>query len=265
MATKTNYNDFGAMMVENRPMAKIMLDSEEMTRNEWKRYLGICDNIAKGAYAYMAKNTEESFSDFRGAIHALYEFIGYDTRILAIDGYSVRFIPAVIPVKITKSKEYKDAEKVVRKFKRALSWACDISNVSQESKGARLFPLASNVQELESNYYNSDTQDYYNAMVALFKSTVEAGQTFTVSVALSRLEALQASLDEIGAQPWQCYKDFQDPMKSSTGKEAKHIRPELRKNIEDAMADILTQRALMSEAQLDKEEAQIKGGRKLSK
>ena len=110
MATKTNYNDFGAMMVENRPMAEIRLDSEEMTRNEWKRYLGICDNIAKTGYQYLMSHVEEDFFTFRGAIHALYTFVGYDTRILAIDSYVLRFTTAVVQIKTVKSDAYKKAE-----------------------------------------------------------------------------------------------------------------------------------------------------------
>lgn len=264
MATNIKFNDFGSMMAENRP-TMLQLDSEEMTRNEWKKYLKITDEIARTAYAYMAQGNGENFPAFRSAIHALYEFVGSDTRILAIDGYSVRFTSAVVPFKVVKSKDYKTAEKAIRNFKRAMEWACIVSNANSENPNARIFPDASTTAELEANYFHAETQDYYNAVVALFKKAVEEGRTFQVSDLNARLEALEAVRTDLAAQPWNCYKDFKNPMLSVGGKELKHAPASIRKNIEDTLADILTQRALMTEDQLEKEEAQIKGGKKTNK
>lgn len=266
MATKINYNDFGAEMVDNRPILANQLDSEEMTRNEWKKYLSICDKVATTAYAYMAEPEKDGFPAFRSAMHELYAFVGADTRILAIDGYSVRFIPAVVPYKVVKSKAYKDAEKDVRVFKRAIEWACIVSEVSPENPEAVLFPKATNTDELSARYFHKDTQDYYNLCVKFFKSAMASNHDLQVKELSAELARLESVRDELGQQKWNCYKDFKDPMLSANGKtKLKHVPASIRKNIEDTMADILTARSLMTTAQLDKEEAQIKGGKKQEK
>lgn len=258
MATGINYNDFGTMMVENRP-TMLQLDADEMSRNEWKKYLNICDNVAKTAYEYM-NNREEAFNSFRSAVHSLYTFIGYDTRILSIDGYTVRFIPAVCPYKVVKSKEYRNAEKAIRIFKKAREWACIESEADINNPDAVLFPMACNMQEFAGKYYNHDIEDYYNAVVGIVKTVFGENRDVLLSdldTELSRLESIKV---ELGNQPWHCYKDFKNPMLSAQGKALKHAPMSIRKAIEDTMADILTARSLMTSAQLEMEEAQIAGG-----
>lgn len=259
MATKTNYNDFGAMMVENRP-TMTQLDIDEMSRNEWKKYLGICDNVAKTAFEYM-NNGEDSFNNFRSAVHALYTFIGYDTRILSIDGYTVRFIPAVCPYKVVKSKEYRNAEKAIRIFKKAREWACIVSGLDTYDPNAALFPNACHMQEFAGKYYDSEVEDFYNAVVDVVKRVYAENRDVMVSDMDAELERLEGIKAELGNKPWHCYKDFKNPMLSAHGKALKHAPMSIRKAIEDTMADILAARSLMTVAQLDMEEAQIAGGK----
>ena len=258
------YNDFGAMMLENRPTASQM-DKEEFSTREWNYYLSICDKIATTAYAYLANGTTDRFPAFRSALHELFTFVGTDTRILSLDAYSIRFLPAVVPYTTVKSKAYKDAEKAVRAFKRAMSWAISVSDADPENPASVIFPKAADVQELEGHYFDADVQDFYNLCVPIFKRCMAQNVDMMVGDLDNELVYLQSIVDNLAAQPWQCYKDFKDPMKSSTGKILRHAPASIRKAIEDAMADLLTARDLMTPEQLAVEAAQIKGGRKAAK
>lgn len=261
MATKTTYNEFGSDMIDNRATMN-QLDSEEMTRNEWRKYLSICDEVARAAFAYIAKPENDNFAEFRSALHALYGFVGADTKIVSIDGYVVRFIPAVVPYKVVKSKEYKNAEKAIRKFKNAIAWACMVSDANREDPDAKLFPEAASMEDMVEKYFDADDQEHYNLCVPFVKAALEAKNALELKVLTAELERLEAFKDDLGKKPWQCYKDFKDPMTSAGGKAVKHIPASLRKNIEDAMADVLISRNLMTIEQLEKEEAQIVGGKK---
>lgn len=261
MATHTNYNEFGAMFIENRP-TMTQLDAEEMSRKEWAKYLRICDDVASTAYDYMANPTEDGFPAFRNAVHALYAFVGADTRILSIDGYSVRFIPAVAPYKVVKSAQYKIAEKNIRLWKKAMEWAISVSKVDSENADAILFPNATDVHDFSAKYYNSEYQDEYNAMVVAWKPYHDDGEPMRVHHLTAILTAKEQVRDDLAKEPWHLYKDFKNPMQSTGGKKLTHIPASIRKNIEDTMADILSARTMMTTAQLEKEHKQIKAGRK---
>lgn len=261
MATHTNYNDFGATMLENRPTME-QFESEEMSRNEWKKYLRICDELAESAYNYMGKGNTDGFADFRNAVHALFTFVGMDTRILAIDGYTVRFIPAVVPYKVMKSTKYKDTEKSIRNFKKAKDWACEVSNADSENPDDVLFANADSVQTLVEKYFTAEHQNDYNLCVGLFKVALAEERNLTVADLNTELSRLESIRDELKKEDWQLYKDWKDPFLSSNGKtRLKHVPASIRKNIENCVADIITSRTFLSVAQLEKEHDQIKNGR----
>ena len=261
--TKTNYNEFGEMMVDNRP-TMAQFEAEEMGREDWKKYLAICDKIATTSYDFVATNNG-NFDNFRSAVHALFSFVGTDTRILAIDGYSIRFISACVPFKVMKSKEYKTAEKNARGFKKAIEWACDVCKVNAENPEAVLFSDITNMDEMMEKHFSATVQNEYNAVVKYVKSAIENGTSVKVADLNADLEKFESIVEELGKEPWQCYKDFKNPMASNGGKLLKHCPSSVRKNIEDVMADILTCRSMMTNEQLEKEEAQIKGGKKVTK
>lgn len=260
MATSTKYNDFGGMVIENRPtMTGLDFESSAMTRKEWINYLSICDQLATTCYNYLADGTSDRFPAFRTALHSLFSFMGMDTRILALDAYTVRFIPAIVAYKVVKSQAYKDAEKAVRGIKKAMEWAISVSEVSADQPDAVLFPKAENGENFASNYFDKDEQDNYNTCVKLWNAN---GKHLTVADMTAEQTRLEGVVEDLGAEKWNCYKDYKNPMLSSTGKMLKHCPASIRKNIEDALADLLTARNLMTIDQLDKEEKQIKGGRK---
>ncbi len=254
---KTTFNAFGIEMIENR-LTKSTLDLDLLTSYERKNYISICDEIADTAYTLMSSNNQDSFPAFRSALHKLFTFVETETRILSLDAYSLRFIPAVVPYKTVKSKAYKDAEKTIRVFKNAIAWACDVSSVDVEDKSAQLFTKAKDAAQFQTEYYSADVQDSYNAIIGLFA----ANNTLTVGDLSAHLQTLEDARDDLAAIPGNFYNDFKDPMKSSTGKRLAHAPESIRKGIEDAMADLLSQRELMTSAQLEKEEAQIVGGKK---
>ena len=257
---KTTYNTFGTEMIENR-LTKSTLDLDLFTSYERKAYISICDEIADTAYTLMASNNNEHFPAFRSALHKLFSFVEAETRILSLDAYSLRFIPAVVPYKTFKSKAYKDAEKAIRVFKNAIAWACEVSNADVDNDESALFPNAHDGATFQTEYYSADVQDSYNAIVGLFV----ANNALTVADLKAHLSTLEEARNNLAAIPGNFYNDFKDPMKSSTGKRLAHAPESVRKGIEDAMADLLAQRELMTIAQLDKEEAQIKGGKKAAK
>ena len=261
---KINYNDFGSEMIENRANMN-QLDLDTMTKEERKNYISICDNIARTAFDYISTSNADNFPAFRSALHALFAFVGTDTRILSLDAYSVRFIPAVVPYKFVKSKEYKIADKNVRTFKKSIAWACEVSNVKEEDGTSILFPNATDSVTMEQRYYNADVQDHYNACVKFFTIAINSNEQLHLATLQEELARLESIRESIANQKWQFYKDFKNPMVSSTGKALKHAPESIRKNIEDTMADLLSQRELMTVAQLEKEEAQIKGGKKQAK
>lgn len=260
MATTTNYNDFGASMIENRPTMDV-LDMDNMTRNERKLYRAIIDEVASTAYDYMADPAVDGFPAFRNAIHKLYAFVGTDTRILAIEGYSVRFIPAVVPYKVVKSQQFKTAEKNIRLFKKCMEWACEVSKVNPEAPDAVLFGGITDTKDM-GKFFSAEYQDEYNAVLPVCRKAMESGKKLTVSDLNANLKTLEKTRDDLAAQKWHYYKDWKNPMQSTSGKKLAHAPESIRKNIEDTMADILTARTLMTTAQLDKEHKQIKGGRK---
>lgn len=264
MATNNNFNDFGSSMIENRP-TMVQLDAEEMTRNEWKKYLRICDEVASTAYDYMANPAEDNFPAFRTAMHALYAFVGADTRILAIDGYSVRFIPAVVPYKVVKSEQYKTAEKNIRLWKKGVEWVLEVSGVNPENPEDIIFDGYTSAADLTSRFFTAEHQDEWNQIIPLWKKYREEGNPMRVRDLDLILAAKVEVRDDLGKEKWHCYKDFKNPMESSTHKKLTHIPASIRKNIEDTMADILSARTLMTTAQLEKEHKQIKGGRKSGK
>ena len=257
---KTTYNTIGAEMIENR-LTKSTLDLDLLTSYERKSYISICDEIADSAYALMSSNNHDDFPAFRSALHKLFTFVETETRILSLDAYSLRFIPAVVPYKTFKSKAYKDAEKAIRVFKNAMEWACEVSNVDMTNDESELFPKAKNSAQFQTEYYSADVQDSYNAIVGMFVTN----NALKVSDLKAHLQTLEDARDNLAKVPGNFYNDFKDPMKSSTGKRLSHAPESVRKGIEDAMADLLTQRELMTSAQLDKEEAQIIGGKKQAK
>lgn len=257
---KTTFNTFGTEMIENR-LTKSTLDLDLLTSYERKNYISICDEIADTAYTLMSSNSQDNFPAFRSALHRLFTFVETETRILSLDAYSLRFIPAVVPYKTMKSKAYKDAEKAIRIFKNAIAWACDVSGVDVEDKSAELFPKAKDTAQFQTEYYSADVQDSYNAIVDLFA----ANNALTVNDLHTHLQTLEDARDDLAKVPGNFYNDFKDPMKSSTGKRLAHAPESVRKGIEDAMADLLSQRELMTSAQLEKEEAQIVGGKKQSR
>lgn len=261
MTTHTNYNDFGATFIENRPTMESM-DLDNLTRAERKDYRSIIDAVASTAYDYMANPTVDGFPAFRNAMHRLYAFVGADTRILAIDGYSVRFIPAVVPYKVVKSTQYKQAEKNIRLWKKATEWVLDVSGVNAENPEAIIFEGFTNAADLSARFFNSDYQDEWNQIIPLWKKYREEGNPMRIRDLDLILKAKEQVRDDLAKEPWHYYKDFKNPMQSSTGKKLAHAPESIRKNIEDTMADILTARTMMTTAQLEKEHKQIKGGRK---
>lgn len=252
------YNEFASTMLDNRQVMS-QLEADEMTRNEWKKYLKICDTIATEAYAYINGG---DFEPFRSSIHALFSFVETDTNILGIDGYSVRFLPAIVAYKQVKSKVYKEAEKKVRLCKKAIEWARIESKVDGDDPEAVLFPAIVSMEDYEKMYFYKDIQEYYNALVPVVKSCVEEGVDVQLKHVTEHLEKLEAERDALAQIPGNFYKDFKDPMKSPQGKALKHAPMSIRKGIEDTLADILTARSMMTEEQIAKEEAQIKGGKK---
>lgn len=251
------------MFIENRATMDT-LDMDNLTRNERKQYRAIIDEVASTAYDYMANPAVDGFPAFRNAIHKLYAFVGTDTRILAIEGYSVRFIPAVVPYKVVKSQQFKTAEKNIRLFKKCMEWACEVSKVNPENPDAVLFSGVTNPKDM-GQFFSADYQDEYNAVLPVCRMAMESGKTVTVSALNSHLKSLEGIRDDLASQKWHFYKDWKNPMQSTSGKKLAHAPESVRKNIEDTMADILTARTLMTTAQLEKEHKQIKGGRKSNK
>lgn len=262
MATHNNYNDFGALMVENRDFM-VQLEADDMTRNEWKKYVKICDSIASTSYKYLAEGGK--FEDARSAIHGLFEFIGVDTRILAIDVNAMRIINLAVPFKVVKSDAYKEAEKALRKFKQAKEWACEVSKVDENNPDAILFPKAENVTALVEHYFSADEQDNYNLCVGMFKTAIAEERKLKVADLATELTRLEGVKEDIAKLPKQYYNDYIDPTKGKGKKPTKHVPFAIRKRIEDATAMMLSERSLFTPAQLDKEEAQIKGGKKQEK
>lgn len=252
------YNEFAEMMFDNH-QTMAQLDAEEMTRNEWKNYLKISDAIATTAWAYIDGG---EFEPFRSSVHALFSFLEYETKFLAIDSYTIRFIPKVIPYKVIRSKEYKEAEKAARTFKHAIEWACIESGLDEATPESVVFPKVTSMADYESLHFHKDTQDYYNAIVPIVKQSLQDGHDIQVKHLNTRLEALEAIKEELAKQKGNYYKDLKNPMKSAQGKDLKHAPMSIRKGIEDTVVDIIQARDLMTPEQIAKEEAQIKGGKK---
>lgn len=268
--TNNKYNQFGEMMVENRPtmtqFTPDMVTEGDMTKTEWKQYLNICDGVASTAYDYMADPTNpDGWNNFRNAMHKLYAFVGCDTRILAIDGYSVRFIPAVVPFKVVKSERYKNAEKAVRAAKRGMAWAIEATNANPDNPDAIIFHANAVASDLSARYFTAEVQNEWNAVIPVWRKLHDNGEDLTVGKLSENLDGLTKALEELGKEDWQCYRDFKNPMQSATGKKLTHVPTSIRKAIEDTMADILTARSMMTTAQLEKEHAQINGGRRAAK
>lgn len=259
MATSTKYNDFGKMVIDNRFVMNSIDADDVGSSKQWAEYLSICDGMAVTCYRYLADTTGDNFPAFRSAIHRLFTYAGMDTRIMAIDAYTVRFIPAIVAYKTVKSQAYKDAEKAVRQAVRASEWICDVSGVNAENPDAVLFPKVSDTVTVSDAYYNQDAEAEYNFCVKLWNAN---GKSLTVADMNTEVARLEKVRDDLAAIPGNFYKDFKDPMKSSNGKALKHAPMSVRKGIEDTLADLLTARNYMTEDQLNKEEAQIKGGRK---
>lgn len=258
MNKQVSYNEFGAEMIENRP-TMATLDLDTLSRNERKEYLSIIDNVARTAYAYIADKTHDNFPAFRASLHALFTFVGCETRILALDGYTMRFVPATCIVKVKKSNEYKSAEKAIRIFKDAISWAKDVSLITTDDPNAPIFPGIKSVADAQNEFYSKDYEDEFNAIIRIFSSN---DCNITLQTLTDWMSSLERERDYLKTQDWHYYCDYQNPMMKTNGKFYDHAPEAIRRNIENTMADLLTQRALMTEAQLSKEEAQIKGGRK---
>lgn len=267
-ATLNAMNDYGTAMCENRPsMSQLDKDELGMSAAEWKKYIAICDSIAINAFAYVSgsKSDENGLNDFRSALHALFTFVGTDTRILSLDSYTLRFIPAVISYKTVKSDAYKKAEKDMRAFRKGLAWALVVNKLDEEcNTDTVLFDGIENLDTMREKYFSAEVQNEYNAIVPFVKNAIESKTPLTVSVLAKHLTHLEDIVTDLGNTPWQCYKDFKNPMKSSTGKALKHCQSATRKGIEDAMADMLMQRQLMTVADREKELAQVKAGRRQS-
>ena len=265
MATHINYNEFGELMINYRPLATEQLDKEEFTKSEWANYLSICGDVATTAYKFLSPAESGTFDELRSALHRLFTFVGCDTRILSLDAYCCRFF-TVVPYKVIKSPKYRDAEKEERTFKKAVEWACSVSDADINNPDAVLFPKAVDAVSMQTEYYSADTQKYYNAIIKFFIACMEhEHNTLTLKVLKDELERLQEVKKAIGKEAWQCYNDYKNPMKNSKGQDIKYASDSVRKSIEDAMADLLGARNNMTEEQRDKEEAQIKGGRKQAK
>jgi len=264
MATHTNYNEYGEMMIDNRSIME-QLDKEEFTKAEWATYLSICDDIASTTYKYLSPTESGTFAEFRSALHRLFTFVGCDTRILSLDAYCAQFF-RVIPYKVIKSKKYRDAEKEERTFKKAIEWACYVSGADINNPESVLFPKAVDSATMQTEYFSADTQDYYNAIIKFFVASVDQNHTnLQLNVLNAELERLKEVKKAIGKEAWQCYKDYKNPMTNTRGKDLKHAPDSTRKDIEDAMADLLGARNSMTDEQLEKEDAQIQGGRKQDK
>lgn len=261
--THTNYNDFGEMVVESRPYAgsQITLDDSGMTRAEWQKYLGIMDEVVATCYNYMAFPGENLFPAFRNSLHRLYTFFGIDTRILSIDSYAIRLTVAAVTMRTMKSDALKKAEKERNAFDSAMKWAMEINGVTLSDDSAVLFPNG-----MES-HYNSEIQDKYNLIIKHWTAQHKENLALTVAVLKSHLATLNKAVSDIEALPWQKYRTIKCdlPLDKTTGRAVigkKHASAQTRKNIEDNIADMLTQRSLMTPEQLEKEHKQIKGGRK---
>ena len=258
MATKTTFNAIASITIENRDFS-YALTKDDMSKNEWDKYLSICNKVAKTCYKYLSG--KGTFEDYRGAIHSLFVFMGMDTRILALDSYVVS-MNRTVPYVWQKSDAYKTACSNITKFKRAKNWAIEVSEVDEEQEDAILFPKAESVEGMVANYFDKETQDHYNLCIGLFKSALANGQKLTVKDVKDELARLEEVKDELARTPKQYYKDYKDPMKTGKDKVLKNVPSEIRKNIEDALADILSGRMTLTNDQLEKEEKQIKGGRK---
>lgn len=255
-----NYNEFAQLCIDNRDFS-FSLTNEDMTRKEWDKYRDICDNVAKSGYKFLSG--KGTFEDYRAAIHALFSFMGIETRILALDGNVMQF-NRCIPYIWVKSKEYKEADSAVRKFKRAMKWALEVSGVEEEQDSAAMFPKADSVKGMEEHYFTAEDQDNYNACIALFKTALGEDRDLTVKDMKLHLDGLEEKKTALVKTPRQYFKDYKNPLKSGTGKDLRHVSIEVRKCIEDALADMLTNRMTMTQAMVDKENAQIKGGRKVA-
>lgn len=253
------YNDFAQLCIDNRDFSfSLSLENGDMTRKEWDKYRDICDNVAKSGYKFLSG--KGTFEDYRAAIHALFSFMGIQTRILALDGNVLQFNRA-IPYIWVKSKEYKDADSAVRKFKRAMKWACEKSGVEEDNDSGVLFPKADSVKGMEEHYFTAEEQDNYNLCIGLFKAALAEDRDLTVKDMAVHLDGLEETRLNLKKTPKQFYKDYKNPLKSGTGKDLRHVSVDVRKCIEDALADMLTNRMTMTQAMVDKENAQIKGGR----
>lgn len=258
MATKTNFNAIAGITIENRDFS-FSLTKDDMSKNEWASYQTICDKVAKSAYKYLTG--KGSFEDYRAAIHGLFTFMGMDTRILALDHYVVAMNRA-IPYTVIKSDTFKDACAAITKFRKAKNWAIEVSEANEDDDSAILFPKAAKAADMVTHYFNEEDQKEYNAIIALVKAALDAGRKLTVKDVKDELDRLQEVKDTLTKTAKQYYKDYKDPLKTGKDKVLKHVTADTRKNIEDALADILTNRMAYTAEQLEKEEKQIKGGRK---
>lgn len=254
------YNDFAAICMENREFS-FSLTQDDMSRKEWDKYRDVCDNVAKSGYKFLSG--KGTFENYRAAIHALFSFMGMETRILALDGNVMAFNRCV-PYAWMKSKEYKAADSAVRKFKKAMKWAFEVSGVEEEQDSAIMFPKADSIKGMEEHYFSAEKQDSYNACIALFKKSLEDDCDLTVKDMVLHLDGLEEAKSALAKTPKQFYKDYKNPLKSGTGKDLRHVSVDTRKSIEDALADIIANRMTMTQSMVDKENAQIKGGRKVA-
>lgn len=260
-----NYNEYAATMLENRPFMA-QLDADEMSKKDWKKYLDIIDNVARTAYNHTQKG---DFAPFRSAVHALYTFLEMDTKILGIDSYTTIFLVGAVPYNTKRSKAYKAAEKAISTFKKAMKWAREQSKVEDPAPNSVIFPNATTLEEYEAHYFDKnddDNQDYYNAMLPKVKAALAINEPLHWSALEEHLESLEEAKSELAKLPKNYWKDYQNPLKNKEGtKDLKHVPASIRKNIENTVADVITIRSLMTEDQIEKEQAQIQAGKDVTK
>lgn len=258
------YNEFASQMMENRPVMA-QLEADEMSKKDWKKYLEICDGIATTAY----KHTQTgNFAPFRSAVHALLTFLEMDTKLLGIDSYTTMFLPSVVPYVTIRSDAYKKAVKNITTFKKAMKWACEVSKVEDPNEDTTLFSDCTTREDYETLHFpkdNQEQQDYYNALVGIVKNTLADHEPVKYGALQTHLAALEAIRDKLAEEPKNYYKDYKNPMKSTSGKPLKHAPASIRKGIENTIADIINIRSMMSPEQEEKEQAQIQAGKEVTK
>lgn len=236
--TTTGINEYAETIIENRWMSTAQLSADDMGPTTWKQYRNLCDRIAIASWRSLHKNTDSNAIGLE--LTALLAFFGSDAK--ATTSMQKRILLACVSVKKQYSPELKAARKALNEAKKALeSFDPNAPLVAQEHVSIPVAALA--------------FASGMNADKAMETATTTSP---TLEGLKNAVDNAQAKVDELRAMPKHEWYDKVPMLDASKN----HASTKCRKLIEDTIADILTERSLMTIEELQVEAAELKAARK---